>query len=168
MTPDQVLDHLIAAEGGFVDNPNDRGGCTKYGITLATLRDWRGDYGVDCDAVRALTETEAREIYRARYVEGPKFDELPARLQPLMVDSAVQHGRRRVIKWPQEAAGTTADGVIGPVTLDAMHDSHIAGLYRQILARRAVFYGQIISNDHSQAVFAEGWMRRIRTFIEEA
>jgi lysozyme family protein len=168
MTSDQILDHLIAAEGGFVDNPNDRGGCTKYGITLATLRDWRGDSTVDCDAVRDLTEAEAREIYRDRYMERPRLSELPAELQALMVDSAVQHGRRRAIQWLQEAAGTTADGIIGPVTLEVVHDANRRGLYRRVLARRAVFYGEIISNDHSQAVFAEGWMRRLRPFIEEA
>jgi lysozyme family protein len=168
MTPDQILDHLIAAEGGFVDNSADRGGCTNYGITLSTLRDWRGDSTVDCDAVRALTEAEAREIYRDRYMERPRLSELPVELQALMVDSAVQHGRRRAIRWLQEAAGTTADGIIGPVTLEAVHDANRRGLYRRVLARRAVFYGQIISNDHSQAVFAEGWMRRLRPFIEEA
>lgn len=167
MTPDAIIDEILAAEGGYVDDPDDRGGPTHFGITQATLSEWRGEQASRQD-VRALTEDEAREIYRHRYLEEPRIDELPARLQPLLVDSAVQHGTGLAVRWLQEAAGTTTDGVIGPVTLEAVRDAPVPDLYRQVLAKRIRYYGWIISNDHSQARFALGWMRRVSRFVEEA
>lgn len=167
MKADAIIDHILEAEGGYVDDPDDSGGCTSFGITRATLSKWRG-YEVDCREVKRLPKDEAREIYRQRYIEDPKFDELPAHLQSLMVDSGVQHGTERAIQWLQKAARVGQDGIIGPNTLAAINDANVAGLYKQVLAQRMVFYGEIISADHSQARFAEGWLRRLQPFVEGA
>ena len=67
MTDDDIIAAIIRREGGFVDHAADRGGPTKYGITLAVLAAWRGKavYGAD---VQALTQEEARRIYQAHYL----------------------------------------------------------------------------------------------------
>lgn len=165
MTKDDIIDHILEVEGGYVKDPDDRGGCTKYGITRETLSEWRG-YDCSCHEVDVLTEPEARAIYRDRYIERPRFDDLPSRLQPLMVDSGVQHGPDQASKWLQEAAGVKADGVVGPVTLEAVRDANIDGLYRQVLAKRIRYYFAIIANDPPQAKFANGWANRVTRFLE--
>jgi lysozyme family protein len=116
------------------------------------------------DEVKALDKDEARAIYRANYVapfswvSGPK-------LRALVIDSAVNHGVSRATKWLQEALGVTPDGIVGPITEQAFSLAQAQVVYRVFLRRRIVFYGSIIKNDPSQAVFAEGWMRRVAEFV---
>lgn len=168
MSTEAIIDRIIAAEGGYVDDPADSGGCTNMGITIETLRQWR-NMVVDCEDVRQLTEDEARAIYRNRYIEDPKLDEIrDPKVRELLVDSAVQHGPGKAVEWLQAATGTTVDGIIGPVTLEAVSHSHPRFLHDAILAQRIRYYGAIISNDPSQARFAEGWMNRVTGFLEEA
>lgn len=163
---EKIIDDIIRREGGFVDHPDDRGGPTKYGITQATLAEFR-TFGATPEDVRELTETEAREIYRFQYIHNPRFDQIQSpMLAGLVIDCGVNHGTKRAARWLQEAAGVTSDGVIGPVTLQAVNSGNASHLYRAVLARRFRFYGQIITKDHSQAVFAAGWMNRAAEFLE--
>ncbi len=169
MSTEEIIDDILAAEGGYVDDPDDRGGCTKYGITIGTLSEERGEE-VDCEAVRHLTEDEARSIYRHKYIHVPGFDQIRdqgpwAVLRELLVDSAVQHGASKAVEWLQEASGAAVDGDFGPNTRGAVNSSDPTRLYNEILAERIRYYGEIISNDHSQARFALGWMRRVTQFV---
>ena len=163
-----TLGKVLAREGGYTDHPADRGGPTNYGITLARLQEWRKDFQpvVTADDVKAMTQDEARAIYRKHYIEIPGYlgiDE--PRLFDLVVDCAVNHGPSRATKWLQEALGVTQDGELGPRTLAALSRTWQPRLYRDIIASRIAFYGRIISRDHSQAVFASGWMNRAADFV---
>gem|GEM_PF-6374819 len=73
------LAHVLASEGGYVDHTKDPGGATNMGITLATLQEWRGRPIAKTD-VRDLTRDEAAAIYRAKYWNKVKGDDLPAGL----------------------------------------------------------------------------------------
>lgn len=166
MTIDHIIDEILRREGGFVDNAADRGGPTRYGITLATLQAWRGK-PVTRDDVVNLSEDEARQIYEQEYIVKPGFSRIPfERLRGLLVDCAVNHGTGWAAKALQRAAGVTADGAIGPATLQAVTGADPAVLYRKVLADRIRLYGKIISKDHSQAVFAGGWLNRAAEFVE--
>lgn len=165
---DKILDAIIAREGGWVDHSLDRGGPTKYGITQRTLSEWRGAPATAED-VRSLEESEARQIYRSEYVEKPGFaDLLHAGLQELLVDMAVNHGPDRAIKSLQKALGVAVDGVLGPVSKAAIAAYPVRVVYRGLLAERIRLYGRIISNDHTQAVFASGWLNRAAEFVLRA
>ncbi len=162
---DEILEALIRREGGFVDHPQDRGGPTKFGITLETLAAWRGG-PVTSNDVAALSAAEAKRIYLARYVTDPGFERLPDPLRELIVDAAVNHGVKRAIELLQRALGVEADGVFGPITkarLEAL-DPHEA--YRRLLAERVRFYGRIVRLNPSQVVFISGWLARMAEFIE--
>lgn len=87
---DGVLSFVLAHEGGYVDHPRDPGGATNMGITLATLRDWRGKA-----AVKALTAKEAGDIYRARYWRPVRGDDLPAGVDLSAMDYGVNSGPAR-------------------------------------------------------------------------
>jgi len=167
MDAETIIDQIIRREGGFVNHPADRGGPTKYGITQATLSRWRRGEPVSPSDVEALTEDEARRIYRTLYITRPGFHMIEhAPLRALVVDCGVHHGVRRAAEWLQEAAGAPVDGIVGPVTLKAVNGGDGHKLYRKVLATRAGFYGWIIARDHAQAVFAKGWMKRLAEFIE--
>jgi len=165
---DTMIDDVIRREGGFVDHPNDRGGPTNCGITIATLSEWLGKKATRED-VQELLPGVAREIYRQRYYEDPKISELPERIQPLVFDSAVNHGQAMAIRMLQticDEAGYEPgpiDGVIGPKTIQAA-TRYDRAMLDHLLAERKLFYQDIVENDPSQAVFMDGWLNRLKEF----
>jgi lysozyme family protein len=168
MTPNEIIDAILIREGGYVDHPNDRGGPTNFGVTQATLAEWRGR-PVTADDVRNLTVGEARELYRDRYIVKPGFLAIEnQQVRAHAVDCAVNHGPVNAVKMLQLAAHVFADGHLGPQTRAAVNRMTAAALYRRLCAERAKFYGQIITRDPSQSVFAAGWMARLAEFIESS
>ena len=85
-----------------------------------------------------------------------------------MLDSAVQHGPKTAIRWLQKIVRVPVDGILGPVSLEAINRWDTDVLYRMMVAERCRFYGRLITADPTQAVFAAGWANRIAEFIEEA
>lgn len=160
MTDDEILDEIIAREGrAFTNDPVDHGGPTRYGITLDTLARHRRRVVTAAD-VAALTEPEARDIYRARYIRP--FDSIPdATLRAFLIDAGVQHGTATAAKFLQRAIGVTADGKIGPRTLAALNASQARLAYLETYAERVRFYGRILERDRTQRKYAAGWFIRI-------
>jgi lysozyme family protein len=166
MDVESMIGELLVREGGFVENPSDHGGPTKYGVTQATLSDYRRQ-AVSVDDVRNLSEAEARLIYRNKYLTSIQLHRLrDPYLMCLLFDCAVNHGPRRAIQWLQRACAVPEDGVLGDRTEIAANSLDPVRLYQRVLARRVVFYGEILSGDHSQVEFALGWLRRAASFIE--
>ena len=121
MNVDDIIDQTIGHEGGFVNDPDDPGGATKYGITIGTLRAVRGRATVQ--DVRDLTRDEAVEIYRDRYFYRPRIDELPIAMQPTVFDMYVNAGGN-AIKILQRLLSefneqVSVDGALGPQTISA-------------------------------------------------
>ena len=167
MTIDQMLDDVIRREGGYVHDPVDRGGPTKYGITQRTLRAWRGQ-AVTADDVRRLTTDEARTIYRRRYVDAPGFARLPDPLRAQVVDNGVLSGPRQAVKDLQRAiGGVTVDGRLGPKTRAALTRRGVAAVHAQLIQVRAARIGRIVHRDPSQVRFLRGWLTRITAFAED-
>ena len=119
--------------------------------------------------MKSLEKDEARAIYHAEYFVKPKIDKINrTSLRVFMLDAAVQHSPKRVIRWLQKIAGVPADGILGPVSLGAVNRLDSDVLYRRLVAERCRFYGRLITRKPSQAVFAAGWANRLAAFIEEA
>ena len=150
----EVLRH----EGGYVDHPRDPGGCTNRGITRRTLEGWRRE-PASCADVRALTEAEARAIYRVQYWNGVHGDELPAGIDLVAFDAAVNSGRRRAALWLQQALGVTADGVIGPRTLRAARGVNDRAT---VIGRACDLRLAFLRSLDTWPDFGRGWSRRVR------
>lgn len=165
---DEIITDILKAEGWdtYTDHPADKGGPTKWGITLKAWGDYLGQ-PVSAFNIQGITEAEARLFYHRKYILEPRFTDIQSHfLLACVVDAAVNHGPKRATKWLQEAAGVTADGVLGPVTASAVNRADDICLALKFLALRVRFYGAIISRDHSQAVFAKGWNARAAKWLE--
>lgn len=148
----------LAQEGGFVQAAADPGGATNFGITLATLHAWRGS-AVSSDDVRALTRSEAIEIYRANYWLPARCGELPAGVDLMVFDCGVHSGPRLSVKLLQKAAGVTDDGSLGPNTLAAVKAAtDMAGLINHLAEARLAYCRSL----DTYAAFGAGWTNRIR------
>lgn len=144
-----------------MNHPSDPGGCTNLGITLATLRAWRGTRGVDCDDVRALTRADAAAIYAARYWLPVRGDELPLGVSLVVFDWGVNAGPRRAARALQKIVGTKADGWIGTNTLAATRratrtDEEVECVVHALCDARQRFYERL----RTFPTFGRGWTRR--------
>lgn len=116
------LELMFGHEGGYVNNPNDKGGPTKFGITHGTLAAHRGVASVSASQVKALTLDEATQIYIKSYWGLAGCDSLPSGIDYAVFDTAVNSGVSRAVKILQKVLnfkGNEVDGVAGEHTLDA-------------------------------------------------
>jgi lysozyme family protein len=124
-TVQDIAREIVAREGGFVNDPDDPGGPTNFGVTLRELRalgmDLDGDGDVDIDDVCKLTRNQAVDIFVREYFQKPRLDLLPAALQATVFDMAVNAGQARAVIMLQELLrswghAVAVDGKIGPQT----------------------------------------------------
>lgn len=154
---DTAFTTLLKHEGGFSDHAADPGGKTRYGITEAVAREagYRGD-------MRELPLDLAKRIYKDRYWNAVRADELPEAVRYAVFDAAVNSGPRQAIQWLQRAVGVRDDGIIGPVTLAAVRAADPQVLLRRMLAQRLRF----MTGLSNWQAFSRGWARRIADLME--
>ena len=157
MNFDTAFDILITHEGGFSNHPDDPGGATMYGVTEAVARA-NGYTG----RMRDFTLNQAKAIYRKQYWDACQCDAMPEPVKYPLFDAAVNSGPGQAIKWLQAAAGVKADGVIGPMTRQAVsHLDHYA-LSQAMIGRRLRFMTDL----KNWPSFSKGWARRIAAILE--
>lgn len=168
---DDVLKAVLGFEGGYSDNPNDRGGKTNLGITEGTLARAHKAGLIPHSDVKKLTRAEAATIYRAFYWDAIGGDELPEPLDQAAFDMAVNHGvggAGRLLQRTVNLLGgnLAVDGSLGPKSREAIQgiirehgEFGLKALCGCSLFIRTVFYGGIVANDTSQKGFLWGWIR---------
>lgn len=160
---DEALDHLLAEEGGWSDNPNDRGGKTMWGVTQATYSSYRKKIGKPSQSVRLITKGECRALYTTEYWEASGCHKLPWPISYLVFDAAVNSGPSRGVKWMQAGLGLKPDGQVGQQTISAATTAVQEGDSTKILAivdARVEFLARLVQGTPSQATFLLGWWRR--------
>src|SRR5262245_51571735 len=170
MDDDDIIEHVLHYEGGFVNNPNDRGGPTNFGITARTLGVWR-NLGRPATAaeVFSMSRTEARAIYRKQYIVDPGFDAITdPDLRMIVVDCGVLYGTRRATIWLQTALGVAADGIIGADTMRALNAVDPHTVARSILKQRFQRIQTVVAQNPKQMVFYKGWMNRTDDLLQYA
>jgi lysozyme family protein len=180
---ESIAAEIVRREGGYVNDPDDPGGATNFGVTIHTMRrlglDLTGDGRVDQADVRALSREQATAIYVKHYFEGPKINLLPAALQPSVFDMQVNAGANavRLLQRLASAMGFPAadDGAIGPRTVAAVEAAaaaapdHIVDAYG--IERRNYYY-RLGDQRPASRKFARrrdggkgGWIVRAEEFI---
>lgn len=160
---DRALALVLELEGGFVADPRDPGGATRYGITRATLARARGRPASVAD-VRALTRQEAGAIYRRSYWAEVGGDALPAGLDLAIFDFGVNSGPARAIKALQSALGVEADGRLGPATRAALAACDPAAIVRRVTADRLGWMRRL----STWTAFGRGWTARVTRVERES
>ena len=156
---DTCLAFTLREEGGFVDDPEDPGGATNMGITLATLRTWTDDPAIGVAQVRAITLKTAEAIYGALYWNPIRGDALPRGVDLSVFDFGVNAGPRRSAILLQEALGFQGDeidGCIGPQTLAAAGKADARLLVQNLASRQSAYYRTL----PDFADFGAGWLAR--------
>jgi len=150
------LAHVLKHEGGWADHPRDPGGATMKGVTLATYSDWLGRQATK-EELRAISDEHLRAIYKTRYWDAVRGDDLPAGLDYVVFDMAVNSGPGRAARMLQAAVGATPDGAIGPKTLAAVQAQAPAALIAAFQRSRQHFLEALPTFD----AFGKGWTRRV-------
>jgi lysozyme family protein len=156
-TYDICLSRVLAHEGGYTNHPKDPGGPTNFGITIADYRKYIKPRATARD-VRAMTVDEAKRIYRERYWDAQRCDELPAGVDYAVFDYGVNSGigrsgriLRRMLKL-SDRQSTISDEVIA-----AAHAADPAVLIAGICDERLRFLRSL----RTWPVFGKGWSRRV-------
>lgn len=157
MTFDQAFTKLLGHEGGYVNHPNDPGGETNWGITVAVARQ-HGYAG----NMRDLSQDVAKRIYKAAYWDKVQADALPAKVRYAVFDAAVNSGPGQAARWLQRALGVADDGRIGPITIAYARQADPEALAMKMLAQRLRF----MTNLTAWPSFSRGWARRIADLME--
>jgi lysozyme family protein len=150
------LAHVLKHEGGWADHPRDPGGATMKGVTLATYSDWLGRQATK-DELRAISDEHLRTIYKARFWDAVRGDELPSGVDYVVFDMAVNSGPGRAARMLQAAVGATPDGSIGPKTLAAVQAQDPAALIAAFQRSRQHFLEAL----PTFGTFGKGWTRRV-------
>ena len=143
---------LLGNEGGYVDNPNDPGGATIWGVTEAVARanGYTGD-------MRMMAQATAEAIAKREYWDVVQGDSLPAPLDFQVLDGAYNSGAGRAAEWLQRAVGVQADGQIGPVTLGAIGRMDTSQIICGYNGARLAFLASL----GTWPDFGRGWANRI-------
>lgn len=147
---------MLKSEGGYVNNPADPGGMTNLGVTKATWENWVGRASDEAE-MRSLTPEKVEPLYKKKFWDAVRGDELPVGLDYLLFDFAVNAGAGRSIKTLQSAVGVTPDGGFGPMTMAAVQAIDPKELIERFSQAKEDFYRSL----PTFATFGRGWLNRV-------
>lgn len=152
---DRAFDFAIDVEGGYINDPQDSGGETKYGISKHAYPD---------EDIPNLTVERAKQLYRADYWDKIGGDVLPVPVALVLFDFAINSGASQAVKTLQRILNTNADGVFGSLTLYAVRTVPLRTLVAILSAERLVYLSKL----PTWTRFARGWSKRVVQLAMEA
>ena len=151
-----ALAAVLHHEGGWSNHKDDPGGMTNLGCTKATWEKWCGRPVTEAE-MRALSPADVSPLYKEKYWDKVKGDELPAGVDYVVFDTAINSGPGRAAKLLQETIGTTPDGAIGPLTLRAIAAMPAKDIINSFQDRRLAYLQTL----PTWSTFGRGWARRV-------
>lgn len=155
MNFDKAFEILIDHEGGYVNDPRDPGGETKFGISKRSY---------PAEDIKGLTLERAKAIYRRDFWGVAGCDAVPDAMKFDLFDMAVNSGPVMAIKTLQRSAGVTPDGLLGPITLQALNSTPAPRLVARFNGHRLDFMTDL----KTWPVFGKGWAKRVASNLKEA
>ena len=151
---DQAVNVILKHEGGLVNNPNDPGGITNFGISKRSYPE------VD---IYNLTKEQAKEIYERDYWKPLRLYMIDnANVCLELFDFSVNAGLSRAVKMAQKLAGTKEDGQLGGITANAINEFE-GDFVKAFKHSRIIYYESLARNNHNLKMFLNGWLNRVNS-----
>jgi len=162
---EKALAFVLSVEGGYTDDPVDRGGATNKGITQREYTEWLRLNHLPKRKVADILDADVREIYWSEYWLAGRCDRMPWPVCWAHFDACVNVGIGQAAKFLQRALGCKDDGAIGPRTLEALRGAIESEaprvLAERLVAQREPFYRRLAANEEPQQRFLGGWLNRV-------
>lgn len=161
---DAALKNMLKHEGGYVNHPSDPGGMTNLGVTARVWEEWTKKPATE-EIMRKLTLEDVAPLYKKRYWDAVRADDLASGLDYCVFDCAVNSGVGRAVRILQRCVGTTVDGGIGPNTMAAVAKFTDTKQLIEDFSNERLEFLQSLS---TFSVFGRGWTRRVNEVKDEA
>jgi lysozyme family protein len=171
----------MKAEGGYANDPQDRGGETYKGVSRNNHPTWSGWKIIDeakaakpksLNAVlarNAVLQQKIKDFYKVNYWDVNNTGDInDQQVANQVFDIAVNSGAGTAAKFLQVAAGVTVDRVVGPLTIKAVNAANTKALYEKLLNERSTYFDQIVARNPSQSKFLASWKSRLTPYHEQA
>lgn len=153
-----------ARKTGYANDPDDLGGATMVGVTIATYTEYcrrKGYPRPTVERLRAMTYTQWLDILKTMFWDRWRADEIKNQsIAEILVDWVWASGKYG-ITIPQQALGVTVDGVVGPKTIAAVNAQNPATFFARIAAERKAFIERICKSRPINNKYKKGWLRRL-------
>ena len=164
----KLIPIILKWEGDYVNHPNDKGGPTNKGVTIATYEAYcrkKGYPKPTVERLKNLTQEQWIDILKTMYWDRWKADQINNQaVANILVDWTWGSGAWG-IKFPQRILGVKDDGIVGPKTIAALNDyPDQSELFKKIWMRRKQHFEDIVKADPTQKVFLKGWLNRLSSF----
>ena len=153
---DQCLKIVLQFEGGYVDDPNDPGGETNLGVTKNVWKEWV-NRPVEIGEMRQLTPELVAPLYRVKYWDAIKADDLPSGLDLCAFDCAVNQGVNRSIKFLEQSVNDDLSGVMDDDLIEKINSLVPILLIDDFTLKREMHYKMLPTFN----IYGKGWMKRL-------
>ena len=164
----ELMTFIRKWEGGFVDDPQDRGGATNMGVTIGTWRTYGYDKDKDGDIdvadLKKMSLGDWEAIFKKQYWDRWQADSIKHKEVAFMLVDWVWGSGSYGVKIPQRVLGVKADGIVGPKTLAAVN-SRPRSFALELAKERLAYLHRIVKSDSTQKKYIKGWANRVNDLV---
>ena len=153
-----------ARKTGWADDPSDLGGQTMIGITLSTYTNYcyrKGYPKPTADRLKNISFQHWRDVLKTLFWDKWRADEIDNQSIASILFDWVWASGGYGIKLPQKILGVKQDGIVGPITIEAVNSRDPKELFEAIKAERIAFIDRICQSRPANNKFKNGWLNRI-------
>ncbi|MDM1045862.1 peptidoglycan domain protein [Myroides sp. 1354] len=153
---------ILKWEGGYVNDPLDKGGCTNMGVTLDTYKRLVNP-SATCKDIATMNAKDFEKVLKTFWNRWSADEIKNQSVANILVDWVWGSGVWG-IRIPQRILGVKEDGIVGPKTIAALNAANQEELFKKIFDARVKFLNDIVKNNPSQQRFIKGWLNRLNDY----